>query len=55
MIQRKNFGQLKEVLAVPDLIDIQLSSYTQFLQASTQPEDRINYGLQEVFKEIFPD
>ena len=54
MVARKNFGQLKDVLDVPDLIDIQLKSYTQFLQATTAPDSREVLGLQEVIKEVFP-
>ena len=54
MAERITFGRIKEVLDVPDLIGIQLHSYTQFLQAEALPEKREVKGLQEVLKEIFP-
>ncbi|MBT3379444.1 MAG: DNA-directed RNA polymerase subunit beta [Lentisphaerae bacterium] len=54
MGQRTNFGKLRDVLEVPDLVGIQLESYTQFLQTEVVPEDRANLGFQEVFNEVFP-
>ena len=54
MIERTNFGKLKDVLDIPDLIDTQLDSFDIFLQKDIQPEKRKNQGLQEVFKEVFP-
>ena len=55
MSQRKNFGCLKnEVLEIPDLIEIQTKSFADFLQKDTPPEERLNQGLQEAFKDIFP-
>jgi len=29
---RKNFGKLKEILSIPNLIDVQKESYSQFLK-----------------------
>ncbi len=54
MPERVNFGKLEEVLEIPDLIAIQLDSYSSFLQRDTPPEQRKNQGLQEVFNEVFP-
>ena len=54
MSTRKNFGKLREVLEIPDLIGLQLDSYANFLQRDVRPEDRKRQGLQEVFMEIFP-
>ena len=31
---RKNFGKLKEILSIPNLIDIQKKSYSEFLESS---------------------
>src|SRR5208282_1788959 len=39
---------------VPNLIDIQKSSYDKFLQATVPPNDRIEVGLQTVFRSVFP-
>ncbi len=54
MSDRINFGSLKDVLEIPDLIGIQIDSYNAFLQKDTPPELRKNQGLQEIFHEIFP-
>jgi DNA-directed RNA polymerase subunit beta len=39
---------------MPNLIEVQKSSYDQFLQMDVVPEQRANFGLQEVFKSVFP-
>ncbi|MCF7790943.1 MAG: DNA-directed RNA polymerase subunit beta [Victivallales bacterium] len=54
MAERVNYGKLREVLEVPNLINVQLGSYTEFLQMDAPPEKRKNQGLQEIFLEIFP-
>lgn len=54
MAERVNFGKLKDVLDVPDLIGIQLESYHDFLQAGKAPDEREKKGFQEVFLEVFP-
>lgn len=51
---RKSFNDKKEIIDLPNLIEIQVKSYNQFLQADKFPEERDNIGLQEVFNEIFP-
>ena len=54
MPERVNFGKLREVLEIPDLIGSQIDSYKAFLQMDTDPKQRKNQGLQEVFNEVFP-
>ncbi|OGV72282.1 MAG: DNA-directed RNA polymerase subunit beta [Lentisphaerae bacterium RIFOXYB12_FULL_65_16] len=54
MVERINFGRLQDVLEVPDLVGIQLDSYTDFLQLDVPPDKRKNQGFQEVFREVFP-
>ncbi len=54
MDDRKNFGQLKQVLEIPDLIGIQLESYAQFFQLDRKLGERRKQGLQAVFDEVFP-
>ena len=54
MSNRISFGKLQNVLAVPDLIGLQIDSYRNFLQPDVPPQERKNQGLQEVFNEIFP-
>ncbi len=51
---RKNFGRIPEVTQMPNLIEVQRSSYDHFLQMDVPPERRGNVGLQEVFRSVFP-
>ncbi|NQV84585.1 MAG: DNA-directed RNA polymerase subunit beta, partial [Rhodospirillales bacterium] len=51
---RKYFGRLSTAVEMPNLIEVQKSSYDFFLQRTTPAKDRINAGLQEVFKSVFP-
>src|SRR5438552_15666895 len=51
---RKSFGRVPEVAPMPNLIEVQKSSYDHFLQMAVTPEQRVNVGLQEVFKSVFP-
>ncbi len=51
---RESFVEKEEIIDLPNLIEIQVKSYNQFLQADKFPDERENIGLQEVFTEIFP-
>ena len=51
---RKNFGRIKKIVEIPNLIEIQKRSYEKFLQADTEPDKRGNFGLQGAFKSVFP-
>ncbi|HEY8351612.1 MAG TPA: DNA-directed RNA polymerase subunit beta, partial [Sphingomonadales bacterium] len=51
---RKNFGEIVEVVDMPNLIEVQKSSYDQFLQKDVPAAQRTNDGLQGVFKSVFP-
>ncbi|MEN6321791.1 MAG: DNA-directed RNA polymerase subunit beta [Syntrophaceae bacterium] len=51
---RKNFGRIKKILDIPNLIDIQKKSYEKFLQMNIEPTKRGNFGLQGAFKSVFP-
>src|ERR1041384_1093727 len=52
--ERINFGKIKEVIAPPNMIEVQINSYREFLQAELPPSRRKNIGLQAVFTEVFP-
>ncbi|MDZ8119612.1 DNA-directed RNA polymerase subunit beta [Pontiella agarivorans] len=54
MAERKNFGVLTDALDAPDLIEIQLNSYRDFLQQDVSPSRRKKMGLQSVLGEAFP-
>jgi DNA-directed RNA polymerase subunit beta len=51
---RRNYGKLRHVLEVPNLIDIQRRSYDKFLQREETADTRGNTGLQGVFRSVFP-
>jgi DNA-directed RNA polymerase subunit beta len=51
---RKNLGRISRVIEVPNLIDIQKSSYDKFLQTNVPPGERVEVGLQTVFRSVFP-
>jgi len=51
---RKNFGKIKKIIKIPDLIGMQRESYRRFLQADVPPEKREDIGLQAAFKSVFP-
>ncbi len=50
----RNFGRIPDEFPVPDLTEIQTRSYEKFLQADLAPEKREDFGLEGVFREIFP-
>ncbi len=54
MSQRTNFGKIHEPVEPPNLIEVQLKSYDEFLQRGLEPKKRKVIGLQAVFKEVFP-
>jgi DNA-directed RNA polymerase subunit beta len=51
---RKNLGRVRRIIDVPNLIDIQKSSYDKFLQMNVPPSERQEIGLQAVFRSVFP-
>ena len=51
---RKSFGRIPEIAPMPNLIEVQKSSYDHFLQMAESPEERENVGIQEVFRSVFP-
>ncbi|MCC5833624.1 MAG: DNA-directed RNA polymerase subunit beta [Opitutales bacterium] len=54
MSERINFGKLKEVIPPPNLIQIQINSFREFLQSELPPSQRKHLGLEAVLKEVFP-
>jgi DNA-directed RNA polymerase subunit beta len=51
---RKNFGKIKKIVDIPDLIGMQRESFRRFLQIDIPPEKREEIGLQAVFKSVYP-
>ena len=51
---RKHFGRLPETVEMPNLIEVQKTSYESFLQREVPDAERDEAGLQEVFRSVFP-
>ena len=51
---RKNFGKIRTIVDIPDLIGVQKESFRRFLQMDIPPDQRRDIGLQAVFKSVFP-
>ena len=50
---RKSFGRIPEAVQMPNLIEVQRSSYEQFLQRDGR-NGRKDEGVEAVFKSVFP-
>src|SRR5215207_970763 len=51
---RRFFGHIESVAPMPNLIEVQKSSYENFLQRNIAAAKRTQSGLQEVFRGVFP-
>jgi len=51
---RKSFGRIPEAIQMPNLIEVQRSSYEQFLQREVRSGERRDEGIEAVFKSVFP-
>ena len=51
---RKYYGKIREVLEMPNLIEVQKSSYDLFLNSGDQDTPLDSEGIQGVFKSVFP-
>ncbi|UCE98762.1 MAG: DNA-directed RNA polymerase subunit beta [Planctomycetota bacterium] len=50
----RNFGKVRDVIRIADLVAIQKRSYERFLQKDVAPTRRQRIGLEGLFHEIFP-
>lgn len=51
---RKSFGRIREVVDMPNLIEVQKNSYDKFLQLGTTPKSRPVEGIDGAFRSVFP-
>ena len=51
---RKDYGKIPAAVEMPNLIEVQKTSYEHFLQKDIPAAERTETGLQEVFKSVFP-
>ena len=54
LIKRKSFSKISSAVEIPDLLDIQIQSYRNFLQDEVPSAKRKPQGLQEAFLSLFP-
>jgi DNA-directed RNA polymerase subunit beta len=52
--ERVDFSNIRALIPIPNLIEIQRKSYERFLQMNLLASEREDLGLQAVFKSIFP-
>ena len=51
---RRSYGKAKQAIDIPNLIELQRHSYEEFLQKDVDGDRRTNFGLNGVFKSVFP-
>jgi DNA-directed RNA polymerase subunit beta len=51
---RKYYGKIREVLEMPNLIEVQKASYDLFLNSGDQPDPQDGEGIKGVFQSVFP-
>ena len=51
---RKNFATAETIIEPPHLISMQRISYEDFLQIDCDPDEREDFGLEAIFKSVFP-
>jgi len=54
MVERLNYGKIADATEMPNLLDVQLRSYNNFLQPHVPPDKRELQGLHRIFTDIFP-
>jgi DNA-directed RNA polymerase subunit beta len=54
MIKRKSYQKIEECYKLPNMLEVQLDSYEEFLQKDIPKSKRKNQGLESAFREVFP-
>jgi len=54
MLKRKSYAKIEECYELPNLLELQLKSYREFLQTDAAKSKRKNIGLESAFREVFP-
>src|ERR1700677_1105601 len=50
----RDFSKRGDSLPIPNLINVQIQSYTKFLQKEVEPSKRKGEGLEALLREVFP-
>jgi len=53
-VVRRNFGKIREVVSLPNLIEVQSKSFNNFVQLDYLASERKNIGLEKVLRDTFP-
>ena len=51
---RSSFGRQAEKMSIPNLLEIQLNSYNDFLNSGSKNNNSLNAGLHSAFASVFP-
>ena len=51
---RTSFEKTKSEIEFPDLLAVQIDAFQSFIQEHEPEDERLNIGLEEVFKSVFP-
>src|SRR3989338_3451796 len=54
LIERHSFSKIQDCMEIPNLVEIQIKSYQQFLQSDRPKRRRKRQGLEAVMQESFP-
>jgi len=54
VLTRESFGKIADATEMPNLLDVQIVSYNEFLQPHVASDKRAMQGLHKIFTEIFP-
>ena len=52
--RRLTFGRARDLVEIPDMIEVQRDSYNWFYQENREADMRSRQGLQELLQEVFP-
>ncbi len=52
--ERTTFEKTKSEIEFPDLLAVQVDAFQSFIQEHVPEDERLNIGLEEVFKNVFP-
>ena len=52
--ERKNFTKIHDTMDLPNLVEIQVKSYKDFLQSERSKRQRKRQGLEAAFHDCFP-
>ncbi len=53
-LERRSYAKLSFEAEMPNLLEVQLKSFEEFLQSDVPPDKREDFGLHRVFSEVFP-